>query len=249
MTDRCDRQTEPFDSPTKAWRATRCKIKPRLTNYLEERIPPTATEANVGIEEIFRYAMSFLGGGMVVAILTWIKEARSAVRQQEVAYLKDQFHVLYAPLHCLTVQNMETFKHTEKLRETLHQNIKVESQDPIIPPVTGAEAGKIIEMSSAYMAKITENNTRIRQLLEANWSLIDLEDEEVFVAFLTNCLRMQVEIDEHHAERVPLRVVLRLGDIYYLNTGFLERVTAQWKAKRVRLEKLRTLRRWPWSKR
>jgi len=202
----------------------------------------------MGPEEIIHYVMSMLGGGLVVFVLNWVKEARSATRQREVAYLQDQLRFLYGPLHCLTAQNMDTLKRAEKLQDALNPNIKTEPHEQQIPPAIGAEADKIIGLSNAYSAKLKENNARISQLLEDNWSLIDVEDIDLFLAFLADCARMQIEVDEKHAEGVAFRVKQHLGDIYYVRPGFVERVTAQWHAKRERLGKLLMPRWWPWSR-
>ena len=202
----------------------------------------------MGTEEIVRYVMTFVGGGMAVAIITWMKEARSASRQREVAYLQDQLRSLYGPLHCLTSQNMETMKRSVKLQDALNPNNKVGPSEQEIPPARGAEADKIIDLSNAYSAKFKENNSRIGQLLEANWSLIDVEDVELFLAFLVDCARMQVEVDEKHAEGLAFRVRQHLGEIYYVRPEFVERVTAQWNAKRLRLSELLMPHWWPRSR-
>lgn len=201
------------------------------------------------IEEFIRYIMSLIGGGLVLAVVNWVKEVRSERRKREIDYLQDQLNKLYGPLHCLSAQNQETLKRAEKLQMALNPSMKAESPEQRIPPARGAEADKIIDLSNAYSAKFKENNARIRQLLDANWSLIDVDDVEQFLGFLADCARMQVEVDEMHAEGIAFRVTQQLGDIYYVRPGFVERVTAQWNAKRERLGELLLPRGWPWSRR
>jgi hypothetical protein len=201
-------------------------------------------EANMGTEEIVRSVMIFFTGGMAVAIYNSMKEAR----QKAVANLQEQLRLLYGPLHCLTTQNMEILKFAVKLQESINSNSKVAPHEQEIPPARGAVAHKIIELSNTYSAKFKENNARIMQLLEANWSLIDMEDVAPFLAFLADYARMQVEVDEKHGEDVADRVNQHLGDIYYVRPEFVERVKAQWNAKRERLGELLMPHWWPWSK-
>jgi hypothetical protein len=80
-------------------------------------------EANMGTKELILNITSLLLGGMAVAVFTWWKEARSANRQREIVTIQDQLRLLYGPLHCLTVQNMEIIKLMVKLQGTLNQNI------------------------------------------------------------------------------------------------------------------------------
>ena len=117
-------------------------------------------------EEIVRYVMSFLGGGMVVAVINWVKELRSAARQREVGYLQDQLRFLYGPLHCLTAQNLETFKRMERLQDALNLKLKVGPQEQKIPLASGAEVDKIVDLSNAYSIKCKEGlSIRVKQHL------------------------------------------------------------------------------------
>src|SRR5205085_1589362 len=100
-----------------------------------------------------------------------------------------------------------------------------------------------------YAAKLKENNTRISQVLEANWSLIDVEDVEPFSAFLADCARMQVEVDEKHGEGASFYVNQHLGSISYIRPEFVERVTTRWNAKRKRLDEILRPRWWTWLRR
>jgi hypothetical protein len=207
----------------------------------------------MGSEELVRWVMSVISAGVVgvvaVAILNWVKEARSATRQREVAYLQDQLRLLYGPLHCLTAQNIATIKRAENLQQALNPMTNAGPHEQELSPVKGARADRIIDLSNAYSEKVKENNTRITQILEANWNLIDLEDVDPFVAFLADCERMQVEVVEKHAEGVLPLVCERLGAIHYARPEFVEQVTEQWNTKRKRRDKLLMPRGWSWWRR
>jgi hypothetical protein len=196
-------------------------------------------------KEVIQFVLAFFGGGLVLAIINWLKEARSATHQREVAFLQDQLRLLYGPLHCVTAENQEILNLATKLSDALNPNIKAEQQ---IPPFRGAEATGIIGLSNAYSTRYKENNARIKELLQANSSLIDGEDVKPFVDFLADCARMQVEVDEKHADGLH-RIHQILGAVNYVRPGFVEHVTAQWNAKRERRNELMLPRSWPWSRR
>jgi hypothetical protein len=200
-------------------------------------------------EEIFRYILSFLGGGLVLAILNWVKEARSVARQREIACLQNQLQLLYGPLHCLTAQTQEILKLHENLENSLNPINKPEPREEQIPPFSSSEAEQIIALMNAYTEEVKKNKVRIRQLLETNWSLIHAEDVAPFLAFLADTTRSQVEIDEKYAMGVAFRVKPHLGDIFIIRPEFVDQVTSRWNTLRKRLDTLLLSFWWPWLRR
>ncbi|HYV35127.1 MAG TPA: hypothetical protein VE988_05450 [Gemmataceae bacterium] len=197
-----------------------------------------ATEVKMGTLEIFQFLTVGLGSGFLVTAIKLYLDARSAARQREIGYLQDQLRLLYSPLHLLATLNKEHLKITEKLQDALNPKATAKPQPEDVPAASGAESDQIIKLSNEYATKFKENNAKMRQILEANWSLIDVDDVDLLLAFVVDCVRMQVEVDEKHSQGVAIRVNQRLGTIFYVRPGFTERITAQWNAKRQRLSKL-----------
>jgi hypothetical protein len=67
-------------------------------------------------EEIIRYLLSFLGGGLVAAVGNWLHSSWSARRAREVEMLREQLRLVYGPLFFFTSQNEELFKLTDNVQ-------------------------------------------------------------------------------------------------------------------------------------
>ena len=168
-------------------------------------------------EEIIRYLMSLFGGGLIVAVLGWVREARSTTRLREIARIQDQLNHLYSPLDCWTRQNVRCAQQAERVSKAY--TAKFEGRhysDEAIQAVTPL-ADATIELQNAYSDEVKETNVRIAHAIEENWSLVDDADVEVFQEFLHHRRRMRVEVDGKKADGVPLDVKLNVGLIQHLD--------------------------------
>ena len=68
------------------------------------------------MQEIIRYLLSFLGGGLVAAVGNWLHSSWSARRAREVEMLREQLRLVYGPLFFFTSQNEELFKLTDNVQ-------------------------------------------------------------------------------------------------------------------------------------
>lgn len=105
-------------------------------------------------EEAIRYVMSFLGGGVAVAIGDWVHAAASARRQREVDYIKEQLRSLYGPLFFFTQQN-ESLLNLSKQVNAAYTAAFVDqdwSDDPQTQDPLKKEADATIELANESRA-------------------------------------------------------------------------------------------------
>ncbi len=62
------------------------------------------------IEQIIQLILSFLGGGVVVAILDWVRIIWSERKARRIEYARSQLQSLYGPLQFFTSQNAMLFE-------------------------------------------------------------------------------------------------------------------------------------------
>jgi hypothetical protein len=58
-------------------------------------------------QSVAQLIMSFLGGGLVVAVFNSVREARSERKRRRIEYLRKQLDGLYGPLHFFAIQNQQ----------------------------------------------------------------------------------------------------------------------------------------------
>jgi hypothetical protein len=73
-------------------------------------------------EEIMRYIMSLIGGGLMVGVGNWINAARLARKQQTISEIRDQLRLLYGPLYFLTSQNEKLFGLSNTISEAYQRD-------------------------------------------------------------------------------------------------------------------------------
>src|SRR6267142_3611809 len=106
-------------------------------------------------DEIIRYVLSFLGGGVVAAIGNWIYASKSARRQSEMQYLLSQLQSLYGPLYFFTSQNEQLFKLYNDIHNAYSAYFgRQRSQEPATQKAlsTGAEA--TINLGNIYVRQV-----------------------------------------------------------------------------------------------
>ncbi len=162
------------------------------------------------IERIMEYGFTFLAGAFLIKLCDWFL----AKKQREIANLQEQLKTLYGRLHFLVSQNQQCFKQGKKvtkahLEESEGRQFPQENFQEV-----RAEADTSISVSNDYSRLVKDNNAQIRKLLEEIWHLIDEDDVEVFVGFLDNHTRMNVEAGDGASNRLPPSIARRLDPIF-----------------------------------
>jgi len=189
-------------------------------------------------DRVIELVITFLGGGLVVAVLDWIRTARSEMRQREILYLQDQLRLLYGPLHMLLAQNEKLMQFGKRIHDAYRaeffgKKFAESSQQTVDDP-----AHRTIELANAYGDQVRENNARIMELIEKNWSLVDIEDFDTLSQFQLHHIRMRLEFEQKMIQGITFLVREHLGEITFFDSDFVKRFADKRKAKQERLASL-----------
>lgn len=182
-------------------------------------------------EELLRYLLSFLGGGVTVALINWARTDRATRRELESEYLRSQLSRLYGPLYYFASQNEELGTLVTRLRSAYD-----EIRGKIIP--REEEATK--HLLYAYVDQVLQNQTRMCDLLEAHWYLLDEDDFGPLSQFQTHVTRARSELspDRDFRTSIPIKVYSVVGPISSSHPDVLEIARTRVHEKRYRLSEI-----------
>jgi len=191
-------------------------------------------------EEVIRLVFSFLGGGVAVAILDWIRSNRAEKREAKVKFLDEQIRSLYGPLYYFVSQNELLFELDSRFHGAYNQEYvnKKYSQQEYTQENLKKETQETINIRNLYAEEVEENNKKIKEILDNNYPYIDRDDISDFAKFSEHHIRLQKERDQNGRLKTPLRVYRHVGDISYLRPEFANRVKKKFFQKKDELDKL-----------
>jgi len=192
-------------------------------------------------EEIIRLVFSFLGGGLVAGILTWVRTNRADRIGRRVAFLRAQIEHLYAPLHFFATQNRSFFELNAKLHEAYSLEFveKKWSNNEATQESIRRQAAATLEVANEYISLVTRNNDRILEILRDNFAYIDDDDVDTFQRFMVDYTRMRTELDPEARLKTPFLIYKHVGEISFMRPEFIERVESKFREKRKKLASYR----------
>jgi hypothetical protein len=193
-------------------------------------------------QEVLNMIVSFLGGGTVVGILSWIKSSVSERRLRRADCLIQQLTHFYAPLFFFTSQNEELFRLNSELQKaySVEYEGKHWSQDEVTQSTVHEEAKKTLEIANDYISSIERNNKRIAKIIMQNYVHIDPDDIVLCKCFLVYHIRLATERDQGFCRNLPFRIHQHVGDISFMRAELIERVRLKFTSKKKELEEIRT---------
>jgi hypothetical protein len=197
-------------------------------------------------DEIIRYILSFLGGGLVVFLLDWFRAYLSEKRRSEIDYLEKQLRSLYGPLRFFIAQNQLIVELARNYGEVF---------TPLYAPKKSTEPQSVDKASimtfvlvQKYVSIIKENNGKIIRILEEYSMLADPDDADIFAKFQLNYIRMRTEVTDNNVLTIPEDVYEHLGSFKYFPPDMPEHVATKCEAKQDRIAQLMKLRPKPIKK-
>lgn len=181
--------------------------------------------------------VSFVGGGIVAAIISAIRAQFAEKKQRRIKYLEEQLNNLYGPLYFLTSQGEKMFSIVRKYESAYKAEFidKKYSQDELTHQRLIEECDQTIAIQNEYVKHVERNNRKIKDLLENKFSYIDQDDTVIFIDyFYEHFARLNIERDH----KVPSIIHQYIGDISFLHPKFIERVKEKFCIKRNELENL-----------
>jgi len=184
--------------------------------------------------------VSFLGGGVISALLNWIRMAKTEKKERKMEFLSKQLQNLYGPLYYLILQNEKLFSLSDRLGKAYDKEYidKKWSLDQTTQKAIKEESSKTIELKNEYVEIVTKNNIKIRGLLDRHYDLIDQDDIEATMIFFEHHIRLATEVDEKGVLKTPLNIYKHVGNISFFRPEVIEIIKEKFSAKKENLDKL-----------
>ena len=184
--------------------------------------------------------VSFLGGGIVSALINWVRAERADKKERRIRFLDDQIRKLYGPLYYFVSQSEKLFELNKRFHDAYTKEYveKKYSIEEYTRKILEEETKETLDIANKYIAIVENNNLRVKEILNNNYSLIDPDDIELFLLFYEDHIRLVSERDEEGRIKTPLRIYQQIGHIAFLRPEVIERVKKKFLNKKKELEDL-----------
>lgn len=184
---------------------------------------------------------SFLGGGIVVAVVHWINTLRTARRDREISWLQEQLRSLYGPLSFFTNQNEQLLGLAGKVQDAHGAFFAGKwSEDETTQKALEEQSTATTNLGNLYVKRVLENNAHVMELLEKNWHLADPADRDEFSRFQVDHTRFLNEVHQEGRNSIPLQITQQLGPISFMHPDMISCVRSALQSKQMRLAKFRS---------
>ena len=175
--------------------------------------------------------ISFLGGGILVALINWARTSRSERAARKHEFVKEQMTKVYGPLFFFVGITEAMFALNDKFHKAYNEHFVDQkwSTDPYTTENLKKESGATLQIANHYVKIVRENNFKIMDILRENYAYIDPEDTEIFQQFIVDHLRMEGEFKEE--KPLEIEIYYKVGEISYSRKEFIELVKKRFAEK------------------
>lgn len=199
----------------------------------------------MNFEEGIRIVFSFLGGGLVAAILSWVKDVRSEKSTRRNERVRAQLENLYGPLYFFSSQNDTLFDLVRKIHGAYQEEYSSKNWSPSEHTQANLkkELDATIQLANSYVRTAISNGTAMVDALRANYAHVDPDDEEIFREFVLDQERLKQEFPAGRPMRTPFRIYKQIGEISFMRPEYSARVRDKFLAKKRFLEGARGIKK------
>ncbi|MGL5487387.1 MAG: hypothetical protein ACRDC6_14055 [Shewanella sp.] len=177
------------------------------------------------------FLLSFLGGGLVGAILNWARIARSERQKLKAERIKIQLEKLYGPLFYITSQ-------AEKIHHLLNRHYQAYDIEYIGEKGSCSEGFiTAIEISNQYAKVLSRLANQATKVMQEAYAYIDPVDSEQFQTIVVDTIRMDIEHEETGKLLTPIEIYQHVGDIHFFRREFIDLVKQRFIEKQAELIK------------
>lgn len=182
---------------------------------------------------MLEHIISFLGGGILVALINWARTSKSERMARKHEFIKEQMTKVYGPLFFFVGLTEAMFALNEKFHKAYQEHFVDQkwSTDPHTRKSLREETDSTIQTINHYARIVRDNNSKIMDILRDNYAFIDPEDTEVFQQFAVDHLRMEREFKEEQPLKTPIEIYYKVGEISYSRKEFIEHVKKKFAEK------------------
>ena len=177
--------------------------------------------------------ISFLGGGILVALINWARTSRSERAARKHEFVKEQMTRVYGPLFFFVGITEAMFGLSDKFHKAYSEHFVDQkwSTEPYTRENLKKETTATLEIANYYVGIVRDNNSKIMDILRENYAYIDPEDTEVFQQFIVDHLRMEREFKVEQPLETPFEIYFKVGEISYARKEFIELVKKRFAEK------------------
>jgi hypothetical protein len=200
------------------------------------------------VQHAFIGMQGFVSGALVGTIITVVVVGVRARRERQIAALQEQLRLLYGPVAVLARQNEQLFQFTTKI-DGANAKISDAYSKCFAPGVEVNEtrqeallrAGeRTTNLANLYVKRVIKNNSRVMQIIDANWHLVEAIDRDTFSQFQFEYIRYLVEYKQKGLKEVPLSVLMDIGpQVAFMRPEMMARINEVFLSKQKSLEKAR----------
>lgn len=184
--------------------------------------------------------VSFVGGGIISALINWVRTNRADKKDREIKLLDDQIRKLYGPLYFLVSQSEKLFQLNNRFHEAYNEEYcnKSWSQDQHTKETLKEETTITIETANKYVRMVEKNNEKMEEILDNHYPLLDPDDIDTFMVFFEHHTRLNIEKDTNGKITTPFRIYKTIGDISFLKPEVIEKIKTKFLNKKKKIENL-----------
>jgi hypothetical protein len=185
-------------------------------------------------------------GAIIGAIITMISTHTLKTRELRVKLLEDKLNKLYGPIYYYIKLNRNFFEQNSLIHSSWITEYVVPSysQEPLTQERLNKSDQDTMYIKQKYQEQILANNEQIKQALDNNFSLIDIDDIDIFLQFYHHRTRLLVEVKNEQNIRIPNKIYKHLEDISLMPKEFSDRVEDKFKQKKEKLDRLNIKKWW-----
>ena len=141
--------------------------------------------------------VSFLGGGVVSALINWVRANKADKKDREIRFLDEQIRRLYGPLYYLVSQSEKLFQLNNRFHEAYNKEYCNQkwSQDQHTQKILEEETTTTIEIANKYVRMVEKNNEKMKDVLDNHYPLLDPDDIQIMMVFFEHHTRLNIEKD------------------------------------------------------
>jgi len=177
--------------------------------------------------------VALLGGGIVSALINWMRANNSENRQQKTQFLNTQIQLLYGPLYYLTSQTKAIYKLCDEILEggvDLYESLESSKNSSLPKKMTD-----VTMIYLRYFELYEKLNDEIKNILDRNNSHGDPDDNEVFIKFSLNYLRTKEEITLLIKHPIPKEIYDNIGKTLEIDSEFIKTIKTKYYQKKEEL--------------
>lgn len=184
--------------------------------------------------------VSLFSGSIGAAITAFFNIYQNNVKKKK-DFLEQQLQKLYGPLYWNISQIEKLFELNRKIMNAYDQEYcdssKEYSQEKSTQDALKNEVTVVIDVANAYITKVEQNSNRMMEILNDNYSYIDVDDISLFQIFYEHKVRIETEREQNGRLKLPIPIYNKMGNISFLKPEVMDCIKKKFLDKKSKWEK------------